>query len=134
MDFKTKTTKMTSVAMEASGIFVLSNPACPVIKHEIDGRSFKKLLLEGVQEQFQHPVFHMWLQRGTKEAMRHGDWKVLRDRPRAPFELYNIKKDPQEKTNLAKQEPKRFKEMVKALEAHMKAAKRVPWQRPDAGK
>ena len=104
------------------------------IKHEIDGRSFKKLLLEGTQEQFEHPVFHMWLQRGTKEAMRHGDWKVLRDRPGTPFELYNIKKDPYEKTNLAKQEPKRFKEMVAALESHMKAAKRVPWQRPDTGK
>ncbi|MCP4375618.1 MAG: sulfatase-like hydrolase/transferase [bacterium] len=104
------------------------------ISHEIDGRSFKKLLLEGSQKQFEHPVFHMWLQKGTKEAMRHGDWKLVRDKPGAPFELYNIAKDPYEKTNLAKQEPKRLSDMITALKSHMAAAKRVPWQRPQTAK
>jgi arylsulfatase A-like enzyme len=100
------------------------------IKHEIDGRSFKKLLLEGKQEQFEHPVFHMWLQHGTKECLRHGDWKLVRDKPGGPFELFNMKLDPYEGEDLAKKEPERLKAMIKVLEAHMAAAKKVPWKRP----
>ena len=66
--------------------------------------------------------------------MRHGDWKLVRDQAGTPFELYNIKKDPYEKANLAEQEPKRLNEMIGALESHMKEAQRVPWKRPPAGK
>jgi arylsulfatase A-like enzyme len=76
----------------------------------------------------------MWLQGKTKECMRHGDWKLVRDEAGTPFELYNIKKDPYEKANLAKQEPKRLKEMTTALESHMREAKSVPWKRPQTGK
>ena len=101
------------------------------IKHEIDGRSFKKLLLEGKQEQFEHPVFHMWLQKGTKECLRHGDWKLVRDKPGGPFELFNMKVDPYEGQDLAKKEPERLKAMIGVLEAHMAAAKKVPWKRPE---
>lgn len=102
------------------------------ISHDIDGRSFKRLLLEGHQKQFEHPVFHMWLQGKTKECMRHGDWKLVRDKAGTPFELYNMKLDPYEETNLAKQEPKKLNEMIKVLELHMKEAQRVPWERPKA--
>lgn len=104
------------------------------INHNIDGRSFKKLLLEGRQAQFEHPVYHMWLQGETKECMRHGDWKLVRDQAGTPFELYNIKRDPYEKVNLAKQESKRLNEMIGALESHMREAKRVPWKRPQTSK
>jgi arylsulfatase A-like enzyme len=104
------------------------------INHDIDGRSFKTLLLAGHQEQFEHPVFHMWLQGKTKECMRHGDWKLVRDKADTPFEIYNIAMDPYEKKNLVKQETRRLSEMTNALELHMKEAKRVPWKRPEADK
>ena len=97
---------------------------------ELDGRSFKELLLTGDQVQFEHPVFHMWLQGNTKECMRHGDWKLVRDKAGTPFELYNIRRDPYEKMNVAVQEPERLNEMIKVLEQHMREAKRVPWKRP----
>ena len=104
------------------------------IQHAIDGRSFKQLLLEGHQKPFGQPVFHMWLQGETKESMRHGDWKLVRDKAETPFELYNIKKDPYEKMNLAQQQPERLNEMISALESHMREAKRVPWKRPQTEK
>ena len=104
------------------------------IQHEIDGRSFKKLLLEGHQKPFDQPVFHMWLQGKTKESMRHGDWKLVRDKAGTPFELYNLKKDPFEKVNLAKQQPERLNKMISVLESHIREAKRVPWKRPKTGK
>jgi arylsulfatase A-like enzyme len=103
------------------------------IDFDIDGRSFKKLLFEGKQTQFEYPVFHMWLQGETKECMRHGDWKLVRDQAGTPFELYNIKSDPYEKINLAQQEEKRLQDMVGALELHMNESKRFPWKRPQAG-
>lgn len=103
------------------------------LKHEIDGRSFKKLLLDGGQAQFEHPVFHMWLQGKTKESMRHGDWKLVRDVAGTPFELYNLKADPYEKQDLAAQHPERLNKMIAVLETHMEAAQSVPWRRPSSG-
>ena len=103
------------------------------LNHEIDGRSFKTLLLKGGQTQFEHPVFHMWLQGKTKECMRHGDWKLVRDVAGTPFELYNLKADPYEKQDLAAQHPERLNKMIAALKAHMRSAQRVPWRRPSSG-
>jgi len=100
------------------------------INHTIEGRSFKQQLLEGNQPPLDRPVFHMWFQRTAKETMRHGDWKLVRDKQGTPFELYNVKKDPYEETNLAEREPERLAEMTKVLEAHIKAANSVPSQRP----
>ncbi len=48
-------------------------------------------------------------------AMRDGDWKILSDGHFKKFELYNIKNDVCEKTNLAEQEPQRLKEMAAEL-------------------
>ena len=102
------------------------------IDHEIDGRSFKQLLLKGSQKQFEHPVFHMWRQGETKEAMCHGDWKLVRDKTGTPFELYNLANDPSEQHDLAAQEPERMNKMIQVLEAHMAAAHSVPWKRPQS--
>ncbi|MEM9160735.1 MAG: sulfatase-like hydrolase/transferase [Verrucomicrobiota bacterium] len=100
------------------------------IESEVEGRSFRKLLEEGRQDAFERPVFHMWLQGASKQCMRYGDWKLARDLPGSPFELYNLKSDPLEETDLANREPKRLEEMVSALQFHMMAADRVPWRRP----
>lgn len=50
-----------------------------------------------------------------KTAMRIGDWKILADGPLTQFELYDLKNDPQEKTDLAADQPAKLNEMKSAL-------------------
>jgi arylsulfatase A-like enzyme len=100
------------------------------IEHKIDGRSFKPLLLEGAQEPFTEPVFFTWLQGWTKEALRDGDWKLVREAPEGPYELYNLKTDPYETSDLAAQEPQRLEAMKASLAAHRSEAAKIPWRRP----
>jgi arylsulfatase A-like enzyme len=97
---------------------------------KIEGRSFKQLLLTGSQPALERPEFYMWLQKTTKQAMQLGDWKIIRDDIASSAELYNLKTDPFETTDLASKEPDRLAQMVTALDAHLASAKKVPWQRP----
>ena len=50
-----------------------------------------------------------------KTAMRIGDWKILANEPLTKFELYDLKHDPQEKTELSVAQPAKFEEMRTAL-------------------
>ena len=50
-----------------------------------------------------------------KTAMRIGDWKILADEPLTQFELYDLKHDPQEKTELSAAQPAKLAEMKTAL-------------------
>lgn len=49
-------------------------------------------------------------------AIREGDWKLLASLKLDHFELYNLRNDPQEKTDLKEQEPARFEAMRRRLE------------------
>lgn len=55
-------------------------------------------------------------------SLRHGDWKLVisGQKPKQTIELFNIAKDPSEKTNLSNSEPKRVKSL---LNRHQAAAK-----------
>lgn len=61
----------------------------------------------------------------TRTAIRVGDWKLLRNPHRGQgddWELYNLANDISESNNLAKSEPKKFKEMMaewKSMNAEM---------------
>jgi len=50
-----------------------------------------------------------------KFALRQGPWKILANENLSQFELYNLKQDPGEKTNLAAQESQRLKKMSQQL-------------------
>ncbi|HVJ67936.1 MAG TPA: sulfatase/phosphatase domain-containing protein, partial [Caulifigura sp.] len=50
-----------------------------------------------------------------KTAMRIGDWKILADEPLTQFELYDLKSDPQEKTDLSTTNAAKLVEMTVAL-------------------
>lgn len=64
------------------------------------------------------------------EALIRGDWKLMQNDPYSPLELYNLKNDPQEKTNLATKAPKVFNELSESLRQHIQRGGRTPWQKP----
>jgi arylsulfatase len=71
-------------------------------------------------------------------ALRDGDWKILASLDFSHMELYNIKSDPRETTDLKDKEPERFLTMRKRLEAlNAEIEKEGPdwWRRlsPDGG-
>jgi arylsulfatase A-like enzyme len=53
-------------------------------------------------------------------AFRKGDWKLIyRYKGQTKYELYDLQKDPFETNNLAEIEPKKLKEMTKAMIARL---------------
>ena len=62
------------------------------------------------------------------EALIRGDYKLMQNDPFSPLELYNLKTDPQEQTNLAKKAPKIFNELSTALRQHIQRGGSTPWQ------
>lgn len=67
------------------------------------------------------------------EALIRGDWKLMQNNPYSPLELYHLKTDPQERTNLAATNPKMFKELSAALRQHIQRGGATPWQKPANG-
>jgi len=95
----------------------------------IDGISFLPTLLDNPTQQNKHEYLYWeFSEQGGKRALRQGDWKVVQlkvssKKPKAP-ELYNLKNDLGETTNLAKQHPEKLKELVKLMdEAHTPSEK-----------
>jgi arylsulfatase A len=52
---------------------------------------------------------------GLHIALRQGDWKILASEDLTKFELYNLKTDPKETTDLRERERERFAQMQKEL-------------------
>lgn len=74
--------------------------------YQPDGQSLVQFL-KGAEapkrEYFYWELHEKWP--GSNQAIRWGDWKAVRPKPGAPVELYNLKKDLGETTNLAGQHP-----------------------------
>ena len=66
----------------------------------------------------------------TQDAIRKGDWKLLQDDPFAPRELYNLKDDPKETTNLAGEKKGILRDLDADLRRQIQEAGSVPWQKP----
>jgi arylsulfatase A-like enzyme len=64
----------------------------------------------------------------TIEAYIRGDWKILQNSPFEAQELYHLKVDPQETTNLANKEKQVLREMAAELRKHVQRGGQVPWQ------
>lgn len=64
------------------------------------------------------------------EALIRGDWKLLRNDPFSPFELYCLAEDPQESHNLAGAERKKVEELATEVRKHVLRGGATPWQPP----
>ena len=101
---------------------------------DIDGVSFLPTLRGEAEPAGRRDVYFVRREGGpayggkTIEAFRRGDWKLLQDSPFAPLELFDLKSDPQETTDLAKQQPRTFQELSAALREHIQQGGAVPWQ------
>jgi arylsulfatase A-like enzyme len=117
-----------AAASEAAGVSAPKN---------IDGITFLPTLLGGNQPEPERSHYFIRREGGpqyggkTIDAIIKGDWKLLQDNPFAAQELYNLKNDPQETTDLAARERKVAMELSALLRKQGQRGGTVGWQRPE---
>ncbi len=106
------------------------------IDYPIDGVSILPLLWNQNQPPFERDLFWMRREGGPPYygqdyyAVRRGPWKLVHNHPFEPLQLYNLKSDPFEKHDVAKENRQVFDEMIRALQAQIQRAGAVTWQKP----
>jgi arylsulfatase A len=103
----------------------------------IDGTSIVRLFTGGTIQRDQ-PLYwrnHLAPEK-YKVGLREGDWKIVGSDDLTKFELYNIKNDWQETTDLAEQYPQRFAQLRQRLIDHDRAvlADGPDWWKADDGR
>ena len=102
----------------------------------IDGVSFLPILLGEPAPEPKRDLYFIRREGGiayggkTIEAFRRGDWKLLQDSPFAPLELYDLKSDPFERTNLTAREQPIFNQLEAGLRNQIQIGGETPWQPP----
>ena len=105
------------------------------IEHAIDGRSFLPLLFGDDQPAFDRDLFFTRREGGERYmgeciwAMRRGNWKLVKNTPMTPWELFDLAKDPGETTDLSKGNRRKFRELAGAMRVHIQRGGAIPWQK-----
>jgi arylsulfatase A-like enzyme len=89
----------------------------------LDGANLLPVLTESAREVERSQPLYWRLQMApnAKIAMRVGDWKILADDKLEQFELYNLREDERETTDLKERELERFAELKSRLVAQTAA-------------
>jgi arylsulfatase A-like enzyme len=86
---------------------------------DTDGLSVLPTLLGKPGQKKHEFLYWEFHEGGSKQAVRMGDWKAIRQRPGAPLALYDLSKDIAEKTDVAAQNP----DVVAKIENYLKSAR-----------
>lgn len=62
-------------------------------------------------------------------ALRKGKWKLVKNTPYSPLELYDLESDPKEEKELRDQFPEVFRSLQKELMIHIQEGGQSPWQK-----
>lgn len=76
---------------------------------KLDGQDPLPILTQGKRSR--HKSFFFIYQRHA--ALRAGDWKIVRENPEDPWQLFNLKKDISESNNLAEKQPRKVARLEK---------------------
>lgn len=86
----------------------------------LDGLDLMPYLRGDARANDDRAIYTVWGTARQWEALRLGDWKIVRNRAKqgneAPWELYHVAADPNETTNLAGKEPGRVKILAARFE------------------
>ena len=100
---------------------------------DLDARSLLPVF-RGVETTGSRDLYFVRREGGPKfggkayEALVRGDWKLLRNDPFSPYELYDIRQDPRETNNLASAKPEKFNELSAAIRLHIQRGGATPWR------
>ncbi len=95
---------------------------------DIDGISMLPTLLGRPEEQKKHEYLYWEL--GGRQGVRIGDWKLVRVRPGAKVQLYNLKDDIGEQDDLAEKRPDVLGRLAKLLETGRTESEAFPMPKP----
>jgi arylsulfatase A-like enzyme len=104
----------------------------------IHGRSFLPTLLnENQLMAVEERDLYFTRREGGKEyggmasyGLRKGKWKLVKNSPHKPMELFDIENDRLEKNNVIGQNPEVYAELNKLLMRHIQQGGSIPWQKP----
>ncbi len=86
---------------------------------QIDGINMLPALMGRAQTNQHEFLYWEFHEGGSKQAVRMGDWKGVRTAPGRPLELYDIKADPAEKTDMALER----KDIVAKIDTYLQTAR-----------
>lgn len=98
----------------------------------IDGISLYPTLTGQPQTNRHEYLYWEFHERGFQQAIRAGDWKAIRPQAEEKLELYNMKADPGEKSNLADKNPEVVAKLEKLFAQARTDSERWPKKRPPA--
>jgi arylsulfatase A-like enzyme len=99
---------------------------------KLDGISILPTLLGRPQTRQHDFLYWEFHENGFQQAARMGDWKAVRLEPDQPLELYNLKSDAGEKTNVADKNPEVATKLADYLKGARSESERWPIRKKNA--
>ena len=87
------------------------------LRRQWDGMDVCDFLTGTKEPTRQRELYWVWGGPSRKIALRHGDWKLLRNGREAPWELFHLAEDPCETEDLAARYPDKVRDLKRRIRA-----------------